>query len=587
MNEMNFNQSDLLKLIDHLLDQSISPEQHQRLQQVLLNDATARQEFLAYVDLHLGLRKLSCVTALPAIERAVPASTADAGRSQTVERVSLSRGLQAKPQAFIALPRYRMMALAACLLLMVGAGLFWTGFADRSTSHLPSNEAQPHASLAQTFRPVFLSQSASAKFFGELTPRDQASLDYDHEFVLTDGMIELQFPSGAEAILVAPAVFELASESRMLLSVGQCSVYAPPGAEGFVIDTPLANVVDLGTRFVVDVNQSGDAEVHVVEGEAEVITKRLETAAGTSQSRSLRLREREYSLLGSEGFASTRPGHFEPLPYQRQLPDRIVSFNAQEDSLGRASELRELTIQRGSVPVTYRVDDLIGVELIHYHAYSNAIMLTPEWPSGSPNSGASADFEFESTPDLSYLELDHHLCSGLINPAGQSTPLTRDPVFGGDAGSSSATTPGMAIRFRQPVINGPGPEVVVFELQLIVHPESGDRFHVSPLVFSEGLKSHTINSYDIDMRSPQSKELVPFRLYRCVQPPRSLAELKESSLYDGLVHSVRAKVLAVSIDLSNLGYAHGAAVNGLFFQDAADDKDAFDPVFIAGLPPTT
>ena len=53
----------------------------------------------------------------------------------------------------------------------------------------------------------------------------------------------------------------------------------------------------------------------------------------------------------------------------------------------------------------------------------------------------------------------------------------------------------------------------------------------------------------------------------------------------GQVLPVRARSNAVGIDLSDLGYAAGAACVGLFFQDAADDKAIIDPTFIAGLPP--
>ena len=50
---------------------------------------------------------------------------------------------------------------------------------------------------------------------------------------------------------------------------------------------------------------------------------------------------------------------------------------------------------------------------------------------------------------------------------------------------------------------------------------------------------------------------------------------------------VPAKVIAVGIDLSDLGYCLGAKVEGLFLEDAADDNDSFDSVFIADLPTTS
>jgi hypothetical protein len=48
-----------------------------------------------------------------------------------------------------------------------------------------------------------------------------------------------------------------------------------------------------------------------------------------------------------------------------------------------------------------------------------------------------------------------------------------------------------------------------------------------------------------------------------------------------------SKGLAVALDLSDLGYPEGAAVEGLFFQDAPDASSPghqVDLTFIGGLP---
>jgi hypothetical protein len=122
-------------------------------------------------------------------------------------------------------------------------------------------------------------------------------------------------------------------------------------------------------------------------------------------------------------------------------------------------------------------------------------------------------------------------------------------------------------------------------LQLIVHPERGDPFHVGPLRWSPGLKAHTVHAYDIDLSSPEAQTLARFRLYEFAAPARTLSELLRGRHNGGSEHTVRAKVLAVGIDLADLGYRPGETADGLFFQDALDDRNLIDPVFIAGLPP--
>jgi hypothetical protein len=147
-------------------------------------------------------------------------------------------------------------------------------------------------------------------------------------------------------------------------------------------------------------------------------------------------------------------------------------------------------------------------------------------------------------------------------------------------------TPGLGIRFQSPLENSIGPDLVFFELQTIVNSDRGDAFHISPLHFAEGLRSVTIDSYDIDLVSPQSRFLQPYRLYRLPTAPTNLHQLLSMEHVGGAIHTVRAKVIAVAVDLSDLGYRLGETVDGLFLQDAGDDRDTFDPIFIGGFPVT-
>ena len=170
--------------------------------------------------------------------------------------------------------------------------------------------------------------------------------------------------------------------------------------------------------------------------------------------------------------------------------------------------------------------------------------------------------------------------SGVINPGGSEEPLSGDPVLSGES-----ATPGIAIRFEQPVSNGPGDDVVFFDLQTFGNPPDGDAFHVSPVHFRDGLKSHTIRIYDLTMESPGARELANFYVHMFREKASSLETLKalESSPSRQVI---RFRGLAVGIDLSDLGYHAGETVDELFIQDAHDDKHIVDPVFIGGLPPS-
>ena len=84
---------------------------------------------------------------------------------------------------------------------------------------------------------------------------------------LAGGTVEIAFDCGAVVTLEGPARFEINSPLAGMLHLGRVSVEVPEEAHGFVIEAPWASIVDLGTSFSVDVDQSGAAETVVHEGE--------------------------------------------------------------------------------------------------------------------------------------------------------------------------------------------------------------------------------------------------------------------------------------------------------------------------------
>jgi hypothetical protein len=99
---------------------------------------------------------------------------------------------------------------------------------------------------------------------------------------LKGGSVELVTARGARIVIEAPAEFRFESAQRLLMKSGRLSAEVPPAAKGFTVVTPSGDAVDLGTRFGVDVQSSGAAEIHVFQGE--VIAK----ASGDTNKRSLR-----------------------------------------------------------------------------------------------------------------------------------------------------------------------------------------------------------------------------------------------------------------------------------------------------------
>lgn len=521
------NAKTLQSLLDKLLDGTITEPEHRELQRHLLNDPQSQDAYFRFLDLDSDLR-------------ASPPQAWTAGTT--------ALGRPARRQ------NYRRLAIPVGAAALVASMLLAIVLTPRRASHTASDGNPGDAILVQ---------SAGGQFFRDTMPTVGKALKSKHTYALTKGLIELRFRGGAEVILEAPAVLEVESGERLVIRQGVCSVHAPPGAEGFRVATPQAEVVDLGTRFSVAVAESGDTEVQVVEGAAE-IHRHL-----AMQDGALLLKERQASRAAG---GQVLPIRFSGEQYRRDLPDRVIRYRGAHTDGKPDGRLESVVVQRGGVPVEYPVDQLIGVEVTYFRGGRSSQHLSVPVSEATDTRRQRLDL----------LESDRLLHTGILNMGGSETPLNQDPVL--TAADVSDTTPGMAIRFRSPVINGVGPDVVFFELQSVVNPPDGDAFHVSPIRFGPGLQSLTVRRYDITLHSEQAISIPSFDLFQSATSAGSLEELLDGT-YTKRKSTIPFFAVAVGIDLSDLGYAGGAEVRELFFQDASDDVEhQVDPVFIGGLP---
>ncbi|QDV14499.1 FecR protein [Rosistilla oblonga] len=452
--------------------------------------------------------------------------------------------------------------IAAAIMLAAVAAFYFGNPTQPQIAHDTTPQPIGGATAAADVR---LASNSNAKFFGELSPPVGAVLAGERDYVLMSGMIEVAFPAGASAILEGPAVFRVMSDECLALDVGSCSVHAPDGAEGFRVETPATRVVDRGTRFSVNVSETSETEVQVIEGAADIYDIGGEDEPMPDRDPTIRMTDGDAQKFSRGQAFAGRAIPFDASRYRSRLPDRIIAYEtttAAED--GGAENLTGVTLQRGGRVVTVPVEDLIPIRVASFKA-------TEPGPLFVSTGQTLPDGRIVTSSDRS-------LVTGAINPGGSREPLTSDPVLSGPS-----ATPGMAIKFASPVENGPGPDVVFFDLQTFSNPPDGDAFHVSPLRFREGLRSHSIRVYDLTMESPNARDLTAFYIHQFAQPVDSIADLQTQECFpNGKVLKFRG--LAVGIDLSDLGYADGQRVDGLFIQDAMDDRHHVDPVFIGGLP---
>lgn len=164
--------------------------------------------------------------------------------------------------------RVAICATAATLLLgVVLAIVMLTG----------SDEGEPVAGTGASSEEMF----AAPRLVAALTAEHDAVWDRrpggnfyaGQRFELTEGFAEITTKRGAVGVIEAPASIELLdNDNAIYLHAGKLvGICETASSRGFVVRTPHLDVTDLGTRFGVDASSSEATEVHVFDGEVEVV----------------------------------------------------------------------------------------------------------------------------------------------------------------------------------------------------------------------------------------------------------------------------------------------------------------------------
>lgn len=556
---------EFIALLNKLLNETISPAEHVQLNEHLRGNPDAINEYLLYVDLHTGFKELEgrseeelCLSRAASSERPVTTSADDPNRPLMLQTMRKPGWIHAASIG---------IAVASTLLLI--SVFLWRSpapapvpapaaelLSDAAQSLLPA--ASPPKALAEN-PAVRLSQAAHAELFLEQIPNIGSAIQLGHEYVLSKGLMELAFENGATAVIASPAIFTVASSMRIEMKIGRCSVHAPDSAHGFEVVTPQGRVLDLGTRFSVVADDTGVSDVQVLEGAVEYHPPSRDAASSM-------LLEGEAVRLPSKA-SKTKAIPFNPAEYQAAFPDRMISYQAAPSPKGDGvRDLISVTLQRGNVVQTFPVQELIGVDVLHFSA------------DGKRNSACSA----EPLP----VRVDRVLTESIaLNEGLTNFDCARGPYRPPDRFKDFQKRHGLAVQFRQPLKNAPGPDVVLFELQSAAYPPEGDPFYISPIEDLPGLKTHHVRRFDITMYSKDALQVAPLYTYTFDKAPQSLEQLLEAKVVSANRLHVPFYALAVGVDLSDLGYPEDASVSGLFLEDADNSDDiAIDLVFIGGLP---
>ena len=278
-----FSRDEFESLVWELLDSGDNqdPERVQLLANLMESSSEFRMEYLRLVSVHSMLEDLHLDSP---------------GSGNTNESTSKwSSDTMGTPSPVF----WRNSIVISSALLVLALIVFWIFPFDRQNSQVVVTSIEGKriagdvdllfARITQAENPVWKDeQLAIGRLLG------------DRKLELISGVVEITFDSGATVTMSGPAQMTVVSANSALVDFGKVWADVPEPAIGFVIKTPTMRVVDLGTRFTVQVSESGESDVAVLKGEVRVGT----TSGGigsekvVNQSQAIRVDGMKDELVG-------------------------------------------------------------------------------------------------------------------------------------------------------------------------------------------------------------------------------------------------------------------------------------------------
>lgn len=229
-----------------------SDEECARLERLLLDSSKAVECYLRVVDDTLTLRETA-----GAIGGEKSRRDRLAADPQDASYASLkSSGLQS---LFSRTHARGIWGWSIAIALLLMAGWMWLSSPSRTSAAKDAEgDAVISARIANLANVRWSADAESFKEWSLIHPGDTLRID--------SGLVNVIVSSGVELLIEGPADAEFVSLDKVIARQGKFAARVGPGAVGFQIVTPHAQVIDRGTSFGLSVNRQSQTDVVVYEG---------------------------------------------------------------------------------------------------------------------------------------------------------------------------------------------------------------------------------------------------------------------------------------------------------------------------------
>lgn len=252
-NQADSQSEEIHRLAAARCDGSLTGEDRERLQRILVSSESARQCYVDYFEIHADVawRVQARSAVAPLFIDETPPGNDPTGATVpvAVNKASLVRRVIGSGYG----------SLAACVIVAASSV-----FAYRALDA----EERPTSPVAK-----ITAASKSGRWFviDDRVHDGRRSAFAGDEVCVAGGVVEVSFADGTSVTVAAPATLTPLTASSAKVLRGSIRARAEEGSDGFVVETPTARVVDLGTTFGVGVSDDATTRVAVFDGEVDVL----------------------------------------------------------------------------------------------------------------------------------------------------------------------------------------------------------------------------------------------------------------------------------------------------------------------------
>ncbi len=304
---MNPHDEQLEKLLDAYFEGNLDATSREDLDQLITSSGDARKKFWDRAGIEGSLESWAARSRGESM--AIPAPAA---RLPTAWKRHL--------------PAISGWAAAAALLV---AWLVQTHPAAKSPAPPASDSASlppPVVTVTHETPVAYLSRVNGLAADSHMRPGQ--SLVAGREVTLREGLLELDFYSGARVSIQGPARFVPESDMRLTVAEGSVQVDVPDSAKGFKLVLPDGTVTDFGTSFGVVVTKEKTSRLQVSRGEIEL--------AGTKDGGAAK------RIFQGQAFSLAETNGSKPIAFHPMAVEASLESNSAADDRRRAAGWDEL-----------------------------------------------------------------------------------------------------------------------------------------------------------------------------------------------------------------------------------------------------